>query len=299
MDNILGITTHPFFANKTIKAITPLTGGLNNPVYQVTLSDETVIVRINPHLSTHLSTHLNHSDENQSTELALQTAIAAIGYAPQILAQSAKLTIMEYIEGSHQPARDWSEIALDNFAQQLATIHQLNPAHLPNTPLHQQISDYQQQLNLTTSELLLVNTSVQQLAKLAELPSTMGLCHQDLNPGNIIASVGRQMIIDWEFAAKADVFFDLASFTLEHQLNSATTERFITTYLSYQSFNLNAEQREQKLQLMTIAYSLVCWLWHKTQLMDDSEGNSEEIQQIHQQRMAVYYQWLITSLGTS
>ena len=56
------------------------------------------------------------------------------------------------------------------------------------------------------------------------------ICHNDLTAANVI-DVGGLQLIDWEFAAPGDPFFDLAVVVAHHQLDASTRAHFLTAYL--------------------------------------------------------------------
>jgi thiamine kinase len=290
------LASHHYFSNKQINAISELTGGLNNEVYKVELADCAVVVR------------LKNSDPEQQTELAVQQVVANMHHAPRVLYHQSgdPLSVFEFIDGTHQPGSDWSPAQLSRFAGQLAAIHQLPTNFTPQlstTNLLQQINIYQQQLKLNSTEQPLVQAAIARLSDLDHYPPTLGLCHQDLLPQNIICSDNKRWIIDWEFAEQGDVYFDLAGFIIEHQLTTKQSHDFVSTYFSQQNSSLSnildktktktlyKTSSEAKLTLMKIAYNLICWLWHKVEVAGIAITN-ETLQQIHQQRQDVYWRGL-------
>jgi thiamine kinase len=254
---------HRWFNDKTIEAITALPAGFNHQVYRVELMDNIVIVRL----------PLNTNTSSDPEELKVQAAIATLGLAPRVLLASAGIHVIEYIDGTHIPANHWADESLAHFAHQLASIHQQTKIalglKLPELQLQQQIEGYQQQLHLTADEQLLANEAMAALNRLAELPATLGLCHCDLNPDNIICRATtcpaekEQCIIDWEFAAYGDVFFDLAGLMVDHQLNEQQEKLFVSAYLAQQDFALTESQVSEKLTLMKMVYRVICRLWYK------------------------------------
>lgn len=57
----------------------------------------------------------------------------------------------------------------------------------------------------------------------------LSLCHNDLNPSNIIVSNTSPILIDFEFSSLNDVFFDLATYSLF--INSSKKLYFLKSYL--------------------------------------------------------------------
>lgn len=60
-----------------------------------------------------------------------------------------------------------------------------------------------------------------------------GLCHNDLNPSNLLLTDKNLYIIDFEFAARGDIFFDLA--TIAWLLEDSSRKFLIKKYFGYYS----------------------------------------------------------------
>ena len=60
-----------------------------------------------------------------------------------------------------------------------------------------------------------------------------GLCHNDLNPSNILLTDKNLYIVDYEFAARGDIFFDLA--TIAWLLEDSSRKLLIKKYFGYYS----------------------------------------------------------------
>ena len=55
-------------------------------------------------------------------------------------------------------------------------------------------------------------------------------CHNDLLNANFIAQDGNVRIVDWEYAGMGDRFFDLANFSVNHELTDDQNEELLTAY---------------------------------------------------------------------
>ena len=62
-------------------------------------------------------------------------------------------------------------------------------------------------------------------------PAADRLCHNDLLTANFIDDGIRIRIVDWEYAATGDVFFDLANFAVNHELSRAQTAGLLARLL--------------------------------------------------------------------
>jgi thiamine kinase-like enzyme len=56
-------------------------------------------------------------------------------------------------------------------------------------------------------------------------------CHNDLLNANFIDSGGRIRIVDWEYAGMGDVFFDLANFSINHELEPEGRAALLAAYV--------------------------------------------------------------------
>jgi len=55
-------------------------------------------------------------------------------------------------------------------------------------------------------------------------------CHNDLLNANFIDPGGRLRIVDWEYAGMGDRFFDLANFSVNHELGRAENQALLAAY---------------------------------------------------------------------
>jgi thiamine kinase-like enzyme len=55
-------------------------------------------------------------------------------------------------------------------------------------------------------------------------------CHNDLLNANFIDDGRRIRIVDWEYAGMGDVFFDLANFAINHELDAEQAQLLLEAY---------------------------------------------------------------------
>jgi thiamine kinase-like enzyme len=70
-------------------------------------------------------------------------------------------------------------------------------------------------------------------------------CHNDLLNANFILGGERLWIVDWEYAGMGDRFFDLANFSVNHELGKSENEAFLEAY-----FGAVREEDARALELM-------------------------------------------------
>jgi thiamine kinase-like enzyme len=68
-------------------------------------------------------------------------------------------------------------------------------------------------------------------AALASAAGAAVLCHNDLLAANFLASDAGIRLIDWEYAALGDPYFDLGNFAVNNGLGAAEEEAFLGAYL--------------------------------------------------------------------
>jgi thiamine kinase-like enzyme len=61
-------------------------------------------------------------------------------------------------------------------------------------------------------------------------PQPLRPCHNDLLNANFILEGARLWIVDWEYAGMGDVFFDLANFSVNHELDVDAEEELLRCY---------------------------------------------------------------------
>lgn len=61
-------------------------------------------------------------------------------------------------------------------------------------------------------------------------PQPLGPCHDDLLNANFLDDGERIRIVDWEYAGMGDVFFDLANFSINHELGAGENAVLLTAY---------------------------------------------------------------------
>ena len=86
-------------------------------------------------------------------------------------------------------------------------------------------------------------------------PKEYVLCHNDLNPQNILFT-NEVKFIDWEFASVNDRYFDLASVCIEFDLDTKDETYFLEHY-----FDIREEIYTEKLSGYKAIYKALCAQW--------------------------------------
>ena len=86
------------------------------------------------------------------------------------------------------------------------------------------------------------------------------LCHNDLNPQNLLWYKKELKFIDWEYAGVNDRYFDLACVCVEFKLNDGMQDLFLNTYFENEAYML------EKLEAYKVIYRVLCEEWFKDDL---------------------------------
>ena len=107
-------------------------------------------------------------------------------------------------------------------------------------------------------------------------PQPLRPCHNDLLNANLIDDGERIRIVDWEYAGMGDVFFDLANFSINHELDEERNRALLAAY-----FGEPTEEDERALALMRFMSDFPEAMWGVVQsavseLDFDFEGYARE-----------------------
>lgn len=223
-------------------------GGLNNSNYLVTLQNSKYVLRIPSKDNTN-----NFYNENQILNI-----IKPYNISPDIIYHDKDTGVLlsEFIETSKINIEFYNSLLfINSLVSTLKNLHSLkcNNYFNPFEVIHNNIKFlFNSNFNFNHNMDLLIE-------KLNSLESHLtreihyGLCHNDLNTSNILYTKNYVYLIDFEFSAMGDIFFDLA--TLSWFLDDAMKNELINSYFGYSSIYLN-----EKLE----GYLFVVKLWNAT-----------------------------------
>jgi len=227
----IDLSNYALFAETTISEFTLLEKqGYNNENYIVHSEEKKYIVR------KFIRTDVDRKFEFKVQKLAFEKGVAS---EPLLLDEENSLAVSMYLEGIHKDTLEKND--LDQFAEVLKKVHTLNIEKAPlalETLLETQSKEVQDAF-----------------AALESFPSEYVLCHNDLNPRNILFSETIQLI-DWEDSAVNDRYFDLASVSVEFNLDEEHEAYFLRRY-----FTEEDEINVEKLKAYKIIYKALCTQW--------------------------------------
>jgi aminoglycoside phosphotransferase (APT) family kinase protein len=215
------LSQHKPFTEKEGLALTPLTQqGHCNQSFLLHNGTERYALR-----------QFGEEKRDRALEYRIQTLAYEQGIAPKphLLDIQNSFMVSAYIEGTHR--KHLNHEALQILADTLRTLHSIK---IDTPPIR---------LTIEHSSLDVFH------------PDPV-LCHNDLNPHNLIWH-HTLTLIDWEYAGSNDRYFDLASVVVEFGLESADREVFMETYFQHHTWN------KEKLEAYTHTYREVCEQWWK------------------------------------
>jgi len=167
-------------------------------------------------------------------EFKLQNLAYKKGIAPKALSIDDKEMMSEFVEGKH----------LKKLSRKNSKILSKNIKKLHSIKARSKVMDLKKLLPFRHYSLI---------QKANHFKSDLALTHNDLNSQNIIFT-DRVMLIDFEYAMRGDIYFDLASILVEFELDE---EYFLRSYFKRSRYDL------KKIKLYKQIYKEAVKEWFK------------------------------------
>jgi len=210
----------PLFATQEILELSPLAQqGHCNHNYLLCTPTKQYVLRL---------FGIEHRD--RALEYQIQSLAHTQGIAPEPLHLDTQrgFMISTYLKGEHKEMLD--HIELRSLAKALRLLHAIT---------------------LDAPKVMLeIDT-----AMLTHFEDDPVLCHNDLNPYNLLWHHNSPTLIDWEYAGKNDRYFDLASVVVEFALDISEYAFFMEMYFQTKTWNRG------KLDAYMQVYREVCVGW--------------------------------------
>ncbi|MBT8348560.1 MAG: phosphotransferase family protein, partial [Sulfurovum sp.] len=174
---------HPFFKDKDVTSWEAVeTQGLCNENYFVVADQKKYIVR-----------KFLRTDINREHEYKVHTLAFNAGVTSELLSFDAdnSMMISAFLEGVHK-----DKLTRNDYKLLADTLRRIHSIELKSKPIEIKIKNESDEVN-------------QALKIIAQYDREFVLCHNDLNPKNILFS-DEVKFIDWEYAGINDRYFDLA-----------------------------------------------------------------------------------------
>jgi len=232
------------FAFRQVKACYQITSGLSNHNYLIVVEQNKYLLKL-------------YQNGFPSPSLAFQSLLATSeSRIQQVIRwdEYLKVALFTYID---EAAENIDKKRLCNLVETIAAVHQQPLVNLPvSLDLINALSDlsasFKQRFH---SELECC------LRSLDSYPKELGCCHNDLVRENIIATAAGVVVIDFEYAAISDVYFDLAGLVTSFQLKNDEIVWMLNIYYGSKGIAV-PDYAIEKLRVFRIAYLLLCISWY-------------------------------------
>ncbi|MDE8601904.1 phosphotransferase [Marinomonas sp. RSW2] len=238
--------------------VTPFEEGFSNKVYRLDWNESPQMVLRLPDLD-----EVAFRIDRQSEMSVLLTA-ASVGISPPVIwYDELGAFACEFV---NQPSLDWtvghSNSSIERIAKALAQAHTL-PKVDHTFCIYELVEHYLQSIESHA----LIGESIQKeldylyalLSKLSRVESSSCrvVCHNDLNPKNILMDDQIIWLIDWEYTGMGDPLFDLAVLARSHNLTQNQQVHLIASY----DDSLDIEVTLNRIAQYSLAYSLREMVW--------------------------------------
>ena len=224
---------HPFFNDKNIESCTLLENqGYCNENYLVVADGVKYIVR-----------KLLRDDIDRDFEWKVQNSVFKVNITaePLVFDKENRFMVFEFLEGEHKNKLDINELKF--LAQTLKKLHSIS-IDAKSIELH---------IKYKTNEVLNAFEIIN------KYPKEYVLCHNDLNPKNLLW-LEDVKFIDWEYAGVNDRYFDFACVCVEFKLDDEMQRVFLNTYFENDAYVL------EKLEAYKVIYGVLCKEWFSSKL---------------------------------
>ena len=227
-----------------------LAGGPASNSWLLTVGDEQYVARFDKPVANLLGL-------DRRAELDVLHTVSAAGIGPQIVWAD---TDKDVLVTSYIPGKAWSPVDVHNpvklraLAATLRQLHSLPPRGPEFAPGKVALT-YAREAG-THSASRIAAQAVNLAEKLLSETRRPALCHNDLVHGNIIGGETVRLI-DWEYAAVGDPYFDLAIVVRHHQLKANRIANFLDAY-----FGTPGKKHFSRLDAFCRLYDQLAALWY-------------------------------------
>ncbi len=208
--------------------IEPLGGGITNRNFRVDCDGQHYVLRIGGK-----DTHLLGIDRRAEHRAA--SVAAALGVGPEVVAfvEPEGYLVTRFVEGSPVPLEEMRRPeVLRETATLLRLVHE-GPRIPARFDSFRVVEAYRAS---AVAHGVAVPVEYEQAKAIADgIEASLGSrrevpCHNDLLNANFIRSPDGIRIVDWEYAGMGDRFFDLANFSVNHELAEQRQRVLLATY---------------------------------------------------------------------
>lgn len=248
----------PGFENATFSE---LAGGLTNRSYIVRSAGGTYVLRLD-------AEHTAAFGLDRATELGILHHAARASLAPEVRFADPDSGILLY---DYLPGPIWERASLDRddnlvrVSALLKAVHDLPGAGITLDAL--KAAHRYEALASRSPELRSHAARCVEIVRRMPEPADVRCCHNDVVAANIVGSMGRSApprLIDWEYAADNDPYYDLASLVAYHDLTVKQADRLLDAYAG-----TRVSEAQERLALQLRRYDAIQWLWFAARYVID------------------------------
>ncbi|MCC5868774.1 MAG: glycosyltransferase [Gammaproteobacteria bacterium] len=218
--------------------------------FRVAINNELLVVR--------LPVAATRSAGRVAAEAAMQSAAAQVGLAPPLIHMDPRdgARVSAWLEGE---VLDAAALAQTQVAAELGTVIarlQRLSIDVPALDLRSVARDYARSFDAGGAGDVRHTTRIERLLALVDdwtaRERAQVAAHNDLVAGNVLRHAGRLVLLDWEFAARADALFDVAMFLGLHDVPAAGRAALLASA---------GLADGPDLETMIEITQLLCWAW--------------------------------------
>jgi thiamine kinase-like enzyme len=206
-----------------------LGGGITNRNYKATVDGESFVVRVGGK-----DTHLLGIDREVEHAASLAAAEAGVGPEVVTFVEPEGWLVTRFVDGRPVPPEEMREPAwIDRAAAAIRAFHE-RPRIPGRFDSFRVVEGYREIAE--RHGVRIPDTYGWAKERADEIERMRGPvpecpCHNDLLNANFIAHGRGLRIVDWEYAGMGDRFFDLANFSVNHELAQSENEALLRAYL--------------------------------------------------------------------
>jgi thiamine kinase-like enzyme len=208
--------------------IEPLGGGITNHNFKVALDGEVVVLRIGGKDTSLLG--IDREDEHGASRAA-----AEIGVGAEVVdfVRPEGYLVTRFIEGEPIPVEEMRRPeTIDRVARTLRRIHEgpAFPGRFDSFRVVETYAETAREHGVAVPDRYGWAREIAGRIEQARGRAEPRPCHNDLLNANFLDDGESIRIVDWEYAGMGDPFFDLANFSINHELRDEENEAFLRAY---------------------------------------------------------------------
>jgi thiamine kinase-like enzyme len=236
-----------------------LSGGITNHNLKVAVDGEVFVLRV-------AGKDTNLLGIDRTVELAATEAAAAVGVGPEVVAfvEPEGWLVTRFIQGDTPSADEMREPGmLSRVAEALRAFHEgpAIPGSFDSFRVVEIYRDTARERGGTVPDAFEWAHEIAERIEAQRRGAIPRPCHNDLLNANFLDDGERLRIVDWEYAGMGDVFFDLANFSINHELDAAARAALLGAY-----FGMAREADAQALELMCFMSDFREAMWGVVQM---------------------------------